>query len=833
MKPDELLPIIDHIPFVVFRLSHKEDNWRTRFVNKNISMYGYTVEEFMSGEVTWFNLVHPDDRVTLSKTISDYEAHNINSFRLYYRLLKKNGDCVPVTEYNTVHRDEAGNIIFYDTTITNNTQGESSRQLIKDHYRQQIVLNDILISLHDSDLDHALQIILDRTGEYLNTSRALLFKDSPDHLTCSILHEWCNQDIKSVMTLRYCITYETEMPEIYEALQNNGNLIINYGAIPKNCKAIFAAQGLIASAIFAVYLEGEHYGFVSFDDCVVERSWDEDTVRFLKNIVNLISTVIARQSAANRLEQNRKAYEAVLDNVDSYVFVTESESLDLIFANRAFRKTFTEDYSGRNVNDFFDLTAAINAAAPHRKCGLSDYPETFSSLSGEWLAISSEEITWVDGRTVRLFNCYDVTAKKHFFETLEEKIGERTHELRLMTEKAEEEKKRAEHAANAKSMFLANMSHEMRTPLNAIIGMTNIYKAALTEERKDYCLEKIEEASVHLLGVINDILDMSKIEAGKMEIYLAEFDLKKLLVQVTNVLNYSISQKEQQFSVELDKHLPAYIVSDEQRIAQVIINLLSNAVKFTPPRGQISLSVHLAAETAACYTIEVTVRDSGIGIAKEQQKRLFQTFEQADAGISRKYGGTGLGLAISGSIAKSLDGGIKVISELNQGACFIFTFQAGKTPLPGRRDAGQRRRPDRTFDDAAGLRQKSLAKYCLLLVEDVEINREIVLALLEPTGIKIDCAATGLEAVTQFNQNSDKYDLIFMDIHMPEMDGYEAAKQIRAMDKPKAKAIPIIAMTANVFREDIEKCFSCGMNEHVGKPIDINAVFRILAKYLN
>ena len=310
LEKNDVLEMLDHVPAVVFRLSHEGDNWRTIYVTNNISMYGYTREEFMRGEMTWFQLVHPDDRVLLSKTVHDYETHNINEFRLYYRVVTKVGDSIPVTEYNTVNRDAEGAILSYDTVLVNNSTASAiNLDLLDNHYRQQIVLTDILMSLYDSDLDHALQIILDRTGEYLDTSRALLFKDSADHITCKVVYEWCNNDIISVKDLDYSITYETEMPEIYIALQKTGNLIVDFGEIPENCKEEFDAEGLIASAIFAVYLNGDHYGFVCFDDCIVERKWDEDTVRFLKNVSNLISTVIARQYSAEQLEESHRTIE--------------------------------------------------------------------------------------------------------------------------------------------------------------------------------------------------------------------------------------------------------------------------------------------------------------------------------------------------------------------------------------------------------------------------------------------------------------------------------------------------------------------------------------------
>ncbi|MDL2225262.1 EAL domain-containing protein [Eubacteriales bacterium OttesenSCG-928-M02] len=421
MDKVDLGQVIEHIPAVVLRLSHQRDDWKTWFVTNNIQKYGYSRAELMDGRVKWMDLVHPDDRVLLSKQIQDYEDQGIDEFRLYYRLVNRAGDVFPVAEYNTVNRAENGDIYCYDTVIMNAAITEPGRMLIDQHYRQQLVLNDILLSLHDSDLDHALQIILDRTGEYLDTSRALLFQDSPDHTTCKVVYEWCNKGITSVMDLDYSITYATEMPEIYVALQDTGILLVNYGEIPENCREEFEAEGLIASAIFAVYTNGKHYGFVCFDDCVVERTWDADTARFLKNISNLISTVLVRQEAAVKLEQSQRTCETVLDNVESYIFATLPESNEIIFANKAFRLAFGEDCVGKESTLYLSLgqkELAKNLADP-RLGDIQVQPEIFCEATQEWLAISTEMATWVDGRRVQLTTCYDITSKKMYEDGIE------------------------------------------------------------------------------------------------------------------------------------------------------------------------------------------------------------------------------------------------------------------------------------------------------------------------------------------------------------------------------------------------------------------------------
>ncbi|MCL1904343.1 MAG: ATP-binding protein [Oscillospiraceae bacterium] len=388
----------------------------------------------------------------------------------------------------------------------------------------------------------------------------------------------------------------------------------------------------------------------------------------------------------------------------------------------------------------------------------------------------------------------------------------------------------ARNANDAKSNFLANMSHEIRTPINAIIGMTNIGKADFDVKKKDYCFNKIENASNHLLGVINDILDISKIEANKFELSQTEFNFKKSIVGVINVIRFRIDEKQQKFSVSIDKNIPKTLIGDEQRFAQVITNLLSNAVKFTDENGVISLTALFLGEENGICRIQVDVSDNGIGISPQQQENLFTSFQQADNSTVRKFGGTGLGLVICKNIVEMMGGEIWLDSEIGKGAKFSFTFDAERGTSVDTSDN------DENYELTAHNETQAPVEFKgrhILLAEDMEINREIVISMLEPTFINITGAENGEKAVDLFKESPDKFDLIFMDIQMPIMDGYEATRQIRALDAPRAKDIPIIAMTANVFREDVQKCFEAGMNEHLGKPLVAEEVIGILKKYLN
>jgi len=382
-------------------------------------------------------------------------------------------------------------------------------------------------------------------------------------------------------------------------------------------------------------------------------------------------------------------------------------------------------------------------------------------------------------------------------------------------------------ASKAKSDFLSSMSHEIRTPMNAIIGMTSIGKHAKDLERKDHAFEKIESASTHLLGVINDILDISKIESGKMELSLIPFSFSKMLDRVMTVISQKIWEKRQHFSVEIDPKIPDALFGDDQRLAQVITNILSNATKFTPEEGDITLNAELLSLQEDECVIQMSVKDSGIGMSKQDQSKLFSAFQQAQAGTSRKFGGSGLGLAISKRILELMNGEIWVESEPGEGSCFIFTASLGipESAADTEQAAGSESDEENVGSDFSGK--------VILLADDMDINLEIVIAILEPTNVTIDTATSGKEAVDAFVKNPDRYDLILMDMQMPEVDGLQATRMIRALDIPKAATIPIIAMTANVFKEDIEKCIDSGMNDHLGKPIDLDDVMKMLSHYLH
>ncbi len=376
----------------------------------------------------------------------------------------------------------------------------------------------------------------------------------------------------------------------------------------------------------------------------------------------------------------------------------------------------------------------------------------------------------------------------------------------------------AEEATHAKSDFLARMSHEIRTPMNGILGMT--YLALLQDPQpkiRDY-LDKIQFSAGSLLGIINDILDFSKIEAGRLDIEYIPFRLREQVESIRDVLADKLADKKLDLAVEIAPDIPETIVGDPLRLRQILLNLLSNAVKFTPAGG---IRLTVVPQGTANDALLFTVSDTGIGMTREQLSHIFESFSQADGSITRTYGGTGLGLAITKALVELMGGKIEVESSFGQGSAFSFSL-----PLPRAEDA----RTAQAARIPEPAKKESMENARLLLVEDNEINREIALELLGMLGFSVDVAENGAEAVEAV-RNRD-YDLVLMDIQMPVMDGFAAARKIRALDKPGVAGLPIVAMTANAMSEDRGKCLDAGMNDHIAKPINPELLYTTLKHWL-
>jgi CheY-like chemotaxis protein/PAS domain-containing protein len=837
----------------------------------------------------------------------------------------------------------------------------SAKKAIKTLKRREKMLDTLnkaavmFLSQNEKTFEDTMTTSVKKIADVFDLDRFSIWRNlnRPDALHVSQIYRWDREAGGTTKPTKGLedITYAQLAPR-WENLFASGEYINSPISLLPEAEML-KSFGCVSAFITPIYINNAVWGFALLEDRRKERFFEEDSIEMMRSAILLCANTVIRADM-ERTIANANEFNRVIIDSSPLGFTVFDENARIIDCSDIVWKllgTTKKNYL-EHFNDFSPKYQSDGVLSSDKAVEIIKRAINGEKLVFEWTHCTSMgelipiEVTTVramyNGKYVAMSYQYDMRNSKN----MEKKLKEALH--------------KATEASKAKSEFLSNMSHEMRTPLNAITGMTTIGKNAKDVERKDYALDKIEVASTHLLGVINDVLDMSKIEANMLELSPVEFIFDKMLQKIITVVKFRIDEKQQKFSIHIDKAIPKTLIADDQRLAQVVTNLLINAVKFTPEKGSISLDARYMGEENDLCVVKISVSDTGIGISKEQQKHLFTSFQQAESSTTRKFGGSGLGLAISKSIVEMMGGKIWIESELDKGSTFIFTVKMKRGTdkehgllapglnlkdirimaidddhdaleyfeeilqglglsyatarnweevlklveqngayhiyfvdwkMPGMNGIQltrelKKRYPENTIvimtsafewtmiaeeakqagvdkflskplfpssiadviNESLGVDRKMeeagndingiFAGRRILLAEDVEINREIVQALLEPTQLKIDCAENGKEAVRKFNENPDKYDLIFMDVQMPEMDGYEATRRIRTIEAALKKnnpdrpgRIPIVAMTANVFREDIKKCLDAGMDSHVGKPLDFEEVIKRLHNY--
>ncbi|WP_412480700.1 response regulator [Azonexus sp. IMCC34839] len=545
-------------------------------------------------------------------------------------------------------------------------------------------------------------------------------------------------------------------------------------------------------------------------------------VWYFRDITEIILSRLALSESEKRY---RTAFQTTLDAIA----ITTLSDGTYVDVNRAFIKI--SGYSREEIvghsslelslwahpEDRYRLAEQIRGGANHL-----EFEALFRRKNGErfWGMFSVTRME-LDGVPCLLSITRDITEEKNakdalarHHEELERQVAERTAELSRAKEAAEA-------ASVAKSAFLANMSHEIRTPLNAITGMAYMIRRGGLTPRQEGQLDKLEAAGEHLLNIINAVLELSKIEAGKIKLNEIPLRIESVLDNVLSMLQSRAQAKELPLHVETG-HLPTNLIGDPTAVQQALLNYAANALKFTD-NGHVTLSAHVQEEDDSSALVRFEVEDTGIGIEPEVLARLFSAFEQADNTTTRKYGGTGLGLAITKRLAELMGGTTGASSTPGQGSRFWFTVRFAKSAHA---------RASLTLDcavDAEQVLRDQLPPHRILLVEDEPVNREIAQCLLQDAGQQVDTAVDGTEAVALVRQN--RYDLILMDMQMPKMDGLQATRLIRLL--PEGHDLPILALTANAFGEDRARCIEAGMNDFIAKPVEPAALFESVLRWLH
>ncbi|MDL2285183.1 response regulator [Desulfovibrio sp. OttesenSCG-928-F07] len=819
---------------------------------------------------------------------------------------------------------------------------------VRENLSMQLKQHELIASLSaefakSSDINYLFAYAAQALGVFMGVDRCLIFKHNEAAKTYGVIHEWHAQHVPSTKDIFQNIPYNEEDEGFVQLTTRPYIAVNNTFDYTGEAYRVQRENGVHSFVDLPIIVDGKFWGFIGADYGNGPHYWSQSEFHMLQTIGGIMSSAIEKYVMEDRLHDTYSKLSEIINNYPGIIWTVDKNNILTLCQGAVLDEVGfnAKEFIGKNIND-------INSG--NSKAGFEKHNATFTEGSQNYHAQMfdrhftcetillhdlNNEISGVVGVAL------DITDVKNMQSSLEEAMTAATE------------------ASQAKTDFLSRMSHEIRTPMNAIIGMNEIAKKSDDPERVSYCLGQIEKASHQLLGLINDILDLSKIEAGKFEIQRNSFDFEHMLQNVYNVIQPKVEDAKLEFSFDMDEVLECKVVSDELRLSQVIINLLSNAVKFTPEHGQVSLKARFKRKGSSRALMRVEVSDSGIGIAPEDQSRLFNAFEQADGTTTRRFGGTGLGLAICKKIVDLMGGDIWVESTPGKGSTFCFEVGVAFSQQSAEDKLARLPKKDirvLVVDDNHDILEycsnviTNLRMYCdtatnganaieltrrsiesgltydvflidwlmpemngietarqilsmvppnaivimisvadwsdmqkeaqaigvtrflpkpllpsslyntiiemlsapgtyainneesvvaknwggktILAAEDIEINQEILCSVLEPTGVNVVCVNDGNAAVEEFKRRGEEFDLILMDIQMPGLDGYQATREIRKSNHPAAVTVPIVAMTANAFKEDVDKCIGAGMNDHVAKPIDVAELMGKLSQYL-
>lgn len=765
-----------------------------------LNKFGYTAEEVFHSSFNFLKIFDPKDRAQISQNVKMLMKEG-GQLSNEYSALKKNGEMFPVIVYSApiFKEDRITGVrgVMVDITERKNNELEIARNL-----RQQEILSEISLnynSLQDFEKKNAetLRII----GEHTQVSRVYIFEDSADGLHTSNTFEWCNTGIVPQINELQNIPYSI-IPSWKNMLFEKGIIYTeNVKELPDDIQDIIEPQSIKSIIVFPLFLDGKFHGFVGFDECTRSRIWSKSEIELLRTIANILSNAFLRNAINNELINSLNENKGIVDSIpDQIIRISESGKILTSFSSQSnvlFEKY--EPEKNDSIETLLNEELGNSFLSAIKECLIEGF------FKFDFTFLNWDVLEYYEARFVKLKENEVLTIIRNVTEN-----KEKEKELQIAKNKAEE-------ASKTKSEFLANISHEIRTPMNAILGFSEWLHDHVTDTQHKSYLHTILTSGRNLLALINDILDLSKIESGRMNIEMEPMQCKVLIHEIKQVLKQKIEAKNLAFNILIDKSVPEYVYMDEIRLHQILFNIVGNAIKFTS-KGFINVSAY-AVKTVSNNVINliISIEDTGIGIKEDQQEKIFTAFTQQSGQSNRYYEGTGLGLAIVSGLLKKLNGEISIKSKLGKGSTFTITL----------RDVKVAEISEKTLSEVDNQYNIILEPCKILIVDDVDFNIRVLKRIIDSENVTFLEAKSGEEALDVLL--GEVPDIIFMDIRMPGINGYDVTEIIKKNEK--FKHTPVIAFTASTMSDESDRINDV-FDDFLEKPVFKKDIMAVLKKYL-
>jgi PAS domain S-box-containing protein len=805
---DKLGSVLNELRDVIWSVTYPEMSG-IFFTPSAEDLFEQDMETLMKDKSWWGKVIHPDDQHVLDEIIQ--EVNKKKEYSKEYRIV------TPSKKVKWVQNK--GKLIFEDGEpvrmngiLVDITEQKKTEALLESQEKLKNVLIDIsstYINIDLEEVDTRINASLEKIGEFVNADRAYIFSYDLGAFTCSCTHEWCATGISQEIDNTQNVPLEY-VPQWFESHSKGESFMVEDVSLLKDMGLdglyeILEPQGIKSLIAIPMMLKDELLGFVGFDSVKKQHTYTQKEVELLFVFAQMLVNVQKRKQSEKRLFQQEEKFRNIISNMNLGLLEVDLEE-NVLHANQTFCTMAgweLKELIGRKATDLllddFDKERLLSKSES-RKTGISDsYELKYQRPNGEfrWWFVSGAPNYNDKNELIGSIGIHlDITDQKRLEE-----------ELIRQREEAEKSKR-------AKEIFFANMSHEIRTPMNAIVGMgEQLAKTSLSDQQLKY-MNAIQNSADHLMVIIKDILDLSKLEAGKMTIESIGFRPKRVMEHAYGMMNDKAESKGLEFSVLCnDDRISEILIGDPIRISQIILNLLSNAIKFTE-KGEVKLQCKLISENSEEQNVKFTVEDTGIGMEESFINSNFEKYVQEDSTITRKYGGTGLGLSITKELIQLMGGSMQIESQKGTGTKISVELKF----LKGNEN-------DLPKDLPISIDHSLLRGKKILIVDDNEFNRLVASTILEQNDIVTSSAVNGEDAVNAVKM--DSYDLILMDVQMPIMDGIMATKIIR---EELGSNIPIVALTAFAMKGDMEKYLSKGMNSFLAKPFQENELLHLISQ---